>query len=1015
MKRFLPLFFAATGTAHAADFEKDIRPLLRERCVECHGTKKQKGELRLDAKVFAFKGGHDGPVIVPGDIAKSALVKRIASTDDDERMPPKGDALTAVQIAAVKSWIEAGAAWPENDADRAAAVDKRLQHWAVQPVRTDFPTDATIDGFIRAKLVEKGLAMSPEADRRTLIRRLSFDLHGLPPAPERVEQFVKDRDPRAYEKLVDELLASPHYGERWARHWLDIAHYADTHGFERDMLRPDAWRYRDYVIESLNADKPYDRFLREQIAGDVLAPGDPQSVIATGFLAAGPWDFVGQVETKSDVLKRAARAGDLDDMVTQVITSTMGITINCARCHDHKLDPITQQEYYRLWAVFAGVKRGEREVNALETKRIADENARLTKERTKVRSEIAKLSGEGLDLADMVGGGDGHGTGVKRRGISLRDGTPVTAVLGFHRDITANRLQKLEPNPLGFVQWVFVPDGRNPVPVALKQEVKLPETSGHTWDAIRNGPLNAQPGTAINGVDFAAKDHSILGLHANSGITFDLAKIRAANGLKAMRFTAELGFGAAANAANTLADFTVFVDTTERFQRLMMKKTESAHLDIEIPADAKTLTLVATDGGDGISSDLLFLGDARLAPAMNESKPAAASREKLNDLRAQAAALGGVNKALPVPTKVYATISEPLPPAVKVQGRGNPEDPQQEVTPGAFAWTKHAAVDFGTNATPEGERRAALAKWITDPANPLTRRVLVNRLWHHHFGQGIVTTPSDFGLGGDRPSHSELLDWLGGEFLKGGSSLKHMHRLICTSAAYRQSSVAADGTRRADPERGKAEAASGNLSAIRNSQSAIESARLLPSAATVDSANRLLWRQNPRRLDAESLRDAVLAVSGKLNIERGGPGFRDFNYTEAYAPIYEYITPDKPELWRRSIYRFIVRTTPHQFMSTLDCPNPANLTPARVQTTTALQALALSNNEFMLQQARHFATRAENETASREVAITRAFSLAFQREPTAAEARAAATLVAAQGLFALCRALMNANEFLYLD
>ena len=350
MKRFLPLFLAATGTAHAADFEKDIRPLLRERCEECHGAKKQKGELRLDAKVFAFKGGHDGPVIVPGDAGRSSLFKRIASTDNDERMPPKGDALTAVQIAAVKSWIEAGAAWPENDADRAAAVDKRLQHWAVQPVRTEFPTDASIDGFIRAKLVEKGLAMSPEADRRTLIRRLSFDLHGLPPAPERVEQFVKDRDPRAYEKLVDELLASPHYGERWARHWLDIAHYADTHGFERDMLRPDAWRYRDYVIESLNADKPYDRFLREQIAGDVLAPGDPQSVIATGFLAAGPRDFVGQVETKSDVLKRAARAGDLDDMVTQVITSTIGITINCARCHDHKLDPITQQEYYRLWA-----------------------------------------------------------------------------------------------------------------------------------------------------------------------------------------------------------------------------------------------------------------------------------------------------------------------------------------------------------------------------------------------------------------------------------------------------------------------------------------------------------------------------------------------------------------------------------------------------------------------------------------------------------------------------------------
>jgi hypothetical protein len=996
MKIWPLLFFLVTAT-HAADFEKEIRPLLQERCVECHGAKKQKGELRLDAKVFALKGGHDGPVIVAGDVANSPLFKRITSTDEDERMPPKGDPLTAEQIAAVKSWIEGGAAWPENDADRAASVDKRLQHWSVQPVSTDFPKDASIDGFICAKLAENGLAMSPEADRRTLIRRLSFDLQGLPPTPERVEQFVKDRDPQACEKLVDELLASPHYGERWARHWLDIAHYADTHGFERDQLRANAWRYRDYVIDSLNADKPYDRFLREQIAGDVLAPGDPQSVIATGFLAAGPWDFVGQAETKSDVLKRAARAGDLDDIVTQVITSTMGITINCARCHDHKLDPITQQEYYRLWAVFAGVKRGERDVDAAEARRLADENARLTRELTKVRSQIAKRSGDGLDLADMVGGGDGHGTGVKGRGISLRDGTLVTGMLGYHRDIAANRLQKIEPNPLGFVQWVFVPDGRNPVPVAFKQEVKLPATSGHAWDAIRNGPLAAQRGTAINGVDFAAKEHSILGLHANSGITFDLAKIRAANGLKAARFTAELGFGAAANAANTLADFTVFVDAAERFQRRKMKKTESAHLDIDIPADAKTLTLVATDGGDGIGSDLLFLGDARLAPAMNESKLADGERERLKDLRARAAALGASMKALPVPRKVYATISEAMPAVVRMQGRGNPEDPQQEVAPGAFAWTKHAAIDFGNNATPEGERRVALAKWITDPANPLTRRVLVNRLWHHHFGQGIVTTPSDFGLGGDRPSHPELLDWLAGEFLKSGWSLKHIHRLICTSAAYRQRS---DGVVESWGDGRDAKSQNSKTPSLHHS---------------VDSTNRLLWRQNPRRLDAESLRDAVLAVSGKLNPERGGPGFRDFNYTEAYAPLYEYITPDKPELWRRSIYRFIVRTTPHQFMSTLDCPNPANLTPARVQTTTALQALALSNNEFMLQQARYFATRVESETTSREVAVRRAFALAFQREPTASEASGAATLVEGQGLFALCRALINANEFVYAD
>ncbi|MBX7211891.1 MAG: DUF1553 domain-containing protein [Verrucomicrobiaceae bacterium] len=973
------------NTAAKDVFETQVRPLLRERCVECHGKDKQKGELRLDAKVFAFKGGHNGAAIIAGKPEDSPLFLRIASADGDERMPPKGAALTRDQIAVVRSWIEAGAVWQESEADRAALVDTRKQHWSVQPVRTDFSSDSSIDSFIRAKLAEKGLAMSPEADRRTLIRRLSFDLHGLPPAPERVEQFVRDRDPNAYQKLVDELLASPHYGERWARHWLDIAHYADTHGFERDQLRPNAWRYRDYVIDSLNADKPYDQFVREQIAGDVIAPNEPQSVIATGFLAAGPWDFVGQQETKSPMLKRAARAGDLDDMVTQVITSTMGVTINCARCHDHKLDPITQQEYYSLWSVFAGVKRGERDVSDSQARHVAEAKAKLTREITAVRSELARLTGEGLDLADMIGGGDGHGSGVKGRGIDLRTGNVTTEKLSYHRDIQANRLQKInwsdDTKANGFVQWVFVPDGRTPVSVAYKQEVKgVPATSAHAWDAIRNGPLNAQRNTTINGVDYSTKGHSILGLHANAGVTFDLDKIRKANGLAALRLTGVVGFGAAEGAAATRADISVYVDAELKFQKLKLRKDESALLDVAIAPKAKTLTLIATDGGDGISSDLLFIGNARLSPEVAETKLASANQARAKELRAKVAKLETELKAIAEVSKVYAIITEPKPPVVKVQRRGNAEDETTEVTPATFSWAKHASVSFGTNDTPEGRRRLALANWITHPDNPLTRRVIVNRLWHHHFGQGIVTTPSDFGLGGDKPSHPELLDWLANELLKSGWSLKYLHKLVLTSAAYRQESTG-HGAR----------------------------------SMEIDSSNRLLWRQNPRRLDAESLHDAVLAASGKLNLMRGGPGYRDFNYTEAYAPIYDYTTPDKPELWRRSIYRFVVRTTPHQFMATLDCPNPANLTPSRVQTTTALQALALSNNEFMLQQARFLATRIEGETSSREASIRRAFALAFQRAPTADELDAATTLVTGQGLFSLCRMLVNANEFLYFD
>lgn len=947
------------------DFDSQIRPLFQKHCLECHGDKKQKGELRLDARFHAFKGGHDGPAVVAGKPDASSIYQRIASTDDDERMPPKGGPLGPAEIAAVRSWIASGAVWPENEADKSATIDRRVQHWSVQPIRNDFPADASIDGFIEAKLRENGLTLSPEADARVLSRRLNFDLLGLPPGT------VEPTDAN-YESLVDSLLDSPHYGERWARHWLDIAHYADTHGFERDQLRPNAWRYRDYVIDSLNADKPYDQFLREQIAGDAIAPDDPQSVIATGFLAAGPWDFVGQVETKSDMLKRAARAGDLDDMVTQVITSTMGITINCARCHDHKLDPITQREYYSLWSVFAGVKRGERDVSGAESRRISAERERLSGELVQKRARIAKLAGEGFELAGLL---------PEASGIDLRNGGITKDKLAYHRDIQTNRLQKVENVP--GVKWVFVPDGRGAVMVDHKVEVKgVPATSGHFWDTIANRPLNAQRSTTLGGADYAAQGHSMLAMHANSGITFDLLQLRERSGLRAMRLTGLIGFGASKEAAASRADFTVFVDAEMKFQKLKLRKDETAALDIAVPATARTLTLIATDGGDGIGSDLFFIGDPKLAPEIADAQLTTADAAALKQLRTEVQKLEGDLKILPEPPRVYAIVSEEKPAVVKVQRRGDPEDETEEVAPAAFSWARHSAVAFGDNTMPEARRRLALADWITHPENPLTARVIVNRLWHHHFGQGLVTTPSDFGLGGGEPSHPELLDFLARELITHGWSLKYVHKLIVMSAAYRQRSA-------------------GSADSVRS--------------AAIDSANRLLWRQNPRRLDAESLRDAVLAVSGKLNLERGGPGFRDFKYTEAYAPIYDYITPDQPELWRRSIYRFVVRTTPHRLMTTLDCPDPANLAPARMQTTTALQALALSNNDFMLRQAGHLAARVENEAPDDAGRIERAFALCFQRGPAPEEFRAAQSLVTSQSLFALCRMLLNANEFIYVD
>lgn len=988
-KRSFLVFLAVHGALQAADFETQIRPILQKHCVECHGAKKQKGELRLDARAFAFKGGHGGSAISPGNTSGSILFKRITSNDEDERMPPNREGLNPKEIQKIEEWIREGAHWKETDADRAASVDTRKKHWAVQPVRNTYPPGADIDFFLRRSLAEKGLSMAPEADPRTLIRRLYFDVTGLPPSPEEVEEFEKDGSPDAYEGIVDKLLASPRYGERWARHWLDIAHYADTHGFERDQLRPNAWRYRDYVIQSLNADKPYDQFLKEQIAGDILAPAQPESIIATGFLAAGPWDFVGQVETKSDAQRRAARAGDLDDMVTQVITSTMAITINCARCHDHKLDPISQKEYFSLQAVFAGLKRENREIHEGETQRIQTERKRLEASLLETRKQIAIINGEAFDLADMVAGGDGRGSGVKGTGIVLGKGIFSKDKLAYQRNIIPNIL--LAPaydgskNLPRMVKGVFLPNGKDPTnrSVQITPEIilsEIPATNGDTWDAIRNGVLNAQIHSKIGPVDFGTEGHSVLGIHANGGIVFDLAEIRKATGVNTLVFTSEVGFGASSSAATTKADFTVYIDGTKALERIGLRKHDSLRVDLKLPDSAQFLTLMATDGGDGIGSDLLFLGDPRLIPETKQNAITDSLRAELERLKSEQKILEKAVVSLPQPEQVYAVASASASPIVRVHLRGNPEDEGDEVAPASFSWSSHAPANLGDNTTPEGQRRLALAKWITDPNNPLTRRVIVNRLWQHHFGQGIVITPSDFGLGGQAPSHSELLDWLSQEFLRGGWSLKHIHKVILMSQGYRQQSNVTN-----------------------------------PQAESQDASNRLLWRQNPRRLDAESLRDAVLSTSGRLNLSAGGPGFKDFKYTEAYAPIYQYKTEDMPEFQRRSIYRFVVRTTPHQFLTTLDCPDPANLTPVRSQTTTALQALTLTNNAFMLQQARHLATRAENESATGHNAVKRAFLLTLLRAPSPDELQAAERLAGEQGLFALCRMLLNTNEFVYLD
>ena len=833
-------------------------------------------------------------------------------------------------------------------------------------VSKEWPRNA-IDHFILAKLEKSDLQPAPEADARALSRRLHFNIIGLPPEPGAVGD-------------IDALLASQHYGERWARHWLDVSRFGESQGFEYDQLRENAWPFRDWVINALNDDMPYDRFVRLQIAGDRIEPNNPDAITATSFLVCGSFDGL---KPNGDKQRKIMRQDEMEDLVGTVSQTFLGLTVNCARCHDHKFDPITQIEYFQIASSLAGVHRGDRNVpaggdpSALK-KQIEALAKQLNQQDARIRTTIlARQPDESAkpaappkpvsrwtfdsDFRDQIGTAHGEAKGDAKivNGALVLDGkTAFVSTARRQSDLKAKTLEA----------WVQLDNiGQRGGGVVSVQNLDAGQ-----FDAIIIG--EKEPGHWMAGSNgyarwqsFHAKpENEAIGKFVHVAITYteDGTITAYRNGLP---YGKTYKTGSSKYLSNNhQVIFGLRHGTTAGDGRMLAGKIDRAQLyDRALSANEIA-----------ISANIRIVTEAQIVSKLNEKQKA--DRESWKNEIAQ---LNGEFAKIKE-KKVYA-VTPKNPGITRLLVRGSPFEPAGEVAPGGIASVASAlSADFGLKPdAPDDQRRTKLAEWITHPDNPLFARVMMNRLWHYHFGQGLVKTPNDLGLSGGKASHPELLDWLAAEFRASGWSLKKMHRLICDSATYRQSSQA-------------------------NSQ-----------AQQIDAGNVLLWRHTPARLEAEVIRDSILKVSGQLNLKMSGPGYRDFKmYQHKGSWVYDPIDPEGPEFNRRSIYRTWARGNVHPLLAPLDCPDPSAATPVRSVTTTPLSALALMNTSFSLRMADTFAQRLKTETSDGiHTQIKRAYLLAFAREPSEAELVLTSDFVKKNGLPAFCRVLFNLNEFIYLN
>ena len=910
----LTLLISSVVQAQTVDFKRDIQPILENRCWDCHSADAQEGDLRLDQRLGMLRGGGSGiAAIVPGKPDQSYLLDVISHRDPDLKMPPESDRIPEKEINLLTQWIQQGAIWPGQE-----EVDSKLEsdHWAFQPIvrpqvlgKPQKGKNA-IDGFLQAELKKQGLKYSASAEPLALLRRVSIILTGLAPTPEETTTFLaawKENSDKAYSDLVDHLMSSPHFGERWAQHWLDVIRWAETNGSEANLYRKNSWVYRDYVVRAFNEDKPYDLFVREQIAGDSLGSGE-----ATGFLVSGPHVPAATVGREPAAI-RQARADRMDEIIQTVGPSILGMTIGCARCHNHKFDPVSLKDYYALTAVFEDIEFGGRQPEYAEQHPLSQRGAEILAQIDTLREKLKATGGWEEDWGAYR---ELHFPAVTTKAVRVRFKTMYVGL---------DELEFFGPKNLG-------------------QNLAL-----------------ANYGTKLTG--------------------FPAAGIENRNPLARI---SDGEYGTMAWRARVAKDADQYpyvqfdFKSNELVDRLRISSNREYYYDTDYLERMPTLPRYEFDVDyqkeDG--SWQPWVGTWFVNKKLNQDHP-----ERQAILKEIQSLVLAYFEQGPQPSFVGRFIE---PQITHVLLRGSPESPRDEVAP---AGLELFSGNLGLSSESSGdERRLAFANWITSDQNPLTARVMVNRIWHHVFGTGIVSTTGDFGQAGAPPSHPELLEWLAAEFVspeKQSSnnhnwSMHHMIRLMVMSDAFRQSSLPnSDGLEK-------------------------------------DAGARLLWRFPPKRVEAEVIRDSILLASGKLNPSIGGKSYRIHNQKKTYAQ-WEVVNNYGPHTWRRLLYQERMRRVDDQIFTAFDFPDCGQVRAKRPVSTTPLQALNLLNSQFVLEQTKFIAERAMAESDSKlPAAVERCFHLLLGRTPDKDELKVCLSLADQYNLSIVCRALINSNEFAFL-